>query len=81
MLIVTKLSTNSPTDFCIALIERELEDNREKKIWMSRWPIMQRMIDQASNLERVFNELIHRFGYADKLAIHYESERPNAEAV
>ncbi|OLQ93070.1 hypothetical protein BIY22_00840 [Vibrio panuliri] len=81
MLIVTKLPTNSPTDFCVAFIERELEDNREKKIWMSRWPIMQRMIDQASNLERVFNELIHRFGYADKLAIHYESERPNAEAV
>ncbi|MCY9855275.1 hypothetical protein [Vibrio mediterranei] len=78
---MTKLPTSSPTDFCVAYIERELEDNREKKIWMSRWPVMQRMIDQASNLERMFNELIHRFGYADKLAILYESERPNAEAV
>jgi len=78
---VTKLPTNSPTDFCVAFIERELEDSREKKILMSRWSLMQRMIDQASNLERVFNELIKRFGYADKLAILYESERPNAEAV
>ncbi|WP_239480677.1 hypothetical protein [Parashewanella hymeniacidonis] len=48
---------------------------------MTRWPLMQRMIDQASNLERVFNELINKFGYADKLAILSESERPNAEAV
>ncbi len=78
---MTKLPTNSPTDFCVAFIERELEDNREKKIWMSRWPLMLRMIEQASNLERVFNELINKFGYADKLAILYESERPNADAI
>ncbi|TBR43882.1 hypothetical protein CBF23_003910 [Marinomonas agarivorans] len=81
MLIVTKLPTNSPTDFCVAFIKRELEDNREKNIWASGRPIMQRLIDQASNLERVFNELITQFGYADKLAILYESERTNAEAV
>ncbi|WP_240464850.1 hypothetical protein [Paraferrimonas sp. SM1919] len=78
---MTKLPTNSPTDFCVAFIERELEDNRKKKIWMDRWPLMLRMIDQASNLEKVFNELINKFGYADKLAILSESDRPNAEAV
>ena len=32
VLIVTKLQTNSPGDFCVAFIERELEHNREKNV-------------------------------------------------
>ncbi|MCD9504754.1 hypothetical protein GLP37_21565 [Photobacterium phosphoreum] len=60
------LPKTTPTAFCQAFIERELESNKSKPIWMSYWPVMERMIDRADELSIVFDELIGKFGYSDK---------------
>ncbi|MCL1082974.1 hypothetical protein [Shewanella psychromarinicola] len=60
------LPTNSPTAFCKAFIERELKSNRQGHIWMTYWPVMERMIERADELTLAFNELIKKFGYSDK---------------
>ncbi|MBE3897351.1 hypothetical protein HJ156_22015 [Vibrio parahaemolyticus] len=60
------LPTNSPKDFCTAFIKRELEDCKESRIWMSYWPIMERLIERADELNTVYEELIDKFGYSDK---------------
>lgn len=61
-----KLPTSSPTAFCKAFIERELKSNEQEKIWMTYWPVMERMIERADELTLAFNELINKFGYSDK---------------
>lgn len=66
------LPKTTPTAFCQAFIERELENNKSKSIWMSYWPVMERMIDRADELSIVFDELIGKFGYSDK----YEGFHP-----
>jgi hypothetical protein len=60
------LPTNSPTAFCKAFIERELKSNKQEHIWMSFWPVMERMIERSNELTPAFNELIGKFGYSDK---------------
>ncbi|MUL01364.1 hypothetical protein GNP89_03950 [Aliivibrio fischeri] len=60
------LPKNNPTDFCKAFIERELKDCKESNIWMSYWPIMNRMIERASELNSVYSEIISQYGYSDK---------------
>lgn len=60
------LPKNSPKDFCTAFIKRELEDCKESEIWMSYWPIMERMIDRADELNAVYEELIEKYDYSDK---------------
>ncbi|GIU32560.1 hypothetical protein L2719_10080 [Shewanella schlegeliana] len=60
------LPTNSPTAFCKAFIERELKSNKQNHIWMSYWPVMERMLERADELTLVFHELIKKFGYSDK---------------
>lgn len=60
------LPKTSPQEFCTAFIARELKDCQEKKIWMSSWPIMQRMLDRSDELQQVFDELISKFDYSDK---------------
>ena len=61
------LNKDNPTAFCKGFIERELRSYQEKKIWMSYWTVMQRMVDRAGELGLAFNELIKAFGYSDKL--------------
>ena len=48
----------NPTDFCAAIIKRELNENKEKNIWMSYWVVMQRLIDRKDELSNVFQEAI-----------------------
>ncbi|MGI2171089.1 hypothetical protein ACROAE_13030 [Shewanella sp. MF05960] len=60
------LPTSSPTAFCKAFIERELKSNKQGHIWMSFWPVMERMIERSNELTPVFDELIGKFGYSDK---------------
>lgn len=60
------LPKNSPTDFCRAFIERELLSDRKKKIGMSHWNTMERLIARSDELELVYSELIGAFGYSDK---------------
>lgn len=60
------LPKTSSTDFCKAFVERELITYKENKIWMSYWPIMERMIESSSELSNVYKELIDRFDYTDK---------------
>lgn len=61
------LPKTSPTDFCKAFIQRELEDLKSVDIWRTCWPVMQRMIERADELSIVFKEIIDKYGYADKL--------------
>ncbi|PMG26654.1 hypothetical protein [Vibrio splendidus] len=65
------LPTNSPRDFCKAFIKRELEDCKESEIWMSYWPIMERMIERACELNTVYEEIIGKYGYSDKQCCAY----------
>ena len=61
------LPKSTPTEFCKAFIQRELESYQgDQPIWMSYWPILERMIESTEELKRPFSELIDRFGYADK---------------
>jgi hypothetical protein len=60
------LPKTSPQEFCTAFIVRELKDFKEKRIWTSALPIMQRMIDRSDELKQVFDELVAAFGYSDK---------------
>ena len=61
------LPKSTPTEFCKAFIQRELESYQgDQPIWMSYWPILERMIERTEELKRPFSELIDRFGYADK---------------
>lgn len=65
------LPKNSPMDFCNAFIKRELKDCKESEIWMSYWPIMARMIERASELNVVYEEIIGKYGYSDKQCCAY----------
>ncbi|MDT0581506.1 hypothetical protein [Brumicola blandensis] len=60
------LPTTSPTAFCKAYIQRELESYQQDKIWMSSWPTMQLIIERAEELKKPFEELINKYGYLDK---------------
>lgn len=60
------LPKNNPTIFCKAFIARELKEYQEKNIWMSYWPVMERLIDRANELTIVFDEIVDKFGYSDK---------------
>ena len=60
------LPMNTPTEFCNAFIKRELKDYKESKIWMSYWPIMERMIDRSLELQTVYKEIVTNYGYTDK---------------
>ncbi len=60
------LPKDSPMNFCKAFIQRELDDNKEKRIWMSYWPVMESMIKRADELKLPFEELVNAFGYLDK---------------
>lgn len=62
-----KLRRNNPTVFCKDFIDRELESYKEKSIWKSYWPVMQRMIDRADELTLAFDEIVSKFGYSDKV--------------
>lgn len=65
------LPTDNPTVFCKAFIQRELDSYRsDEPIWMSYWPVMERMIDRADELKLPFQELIDAFGYSDRLEGH-----------
>lgn len=60
------LRKTSPTVFCKALIQRELEALKAEDIWRTCWPIMQRLIERADELSIVFKEIIDKYGYADR---------------
>lgn len=64
------LNTTNPTVFCKSIIERELSDLKEKKIWMTRWELMERMISRAEEMSIVFQELVDAFGYSDTYEYH-----------
>jgi len=57
------IPTVSPTEFCAAIIKRELADNKENNLWMSYWGVMQRLIDRKNELSTAFQEMINAFGY------------------
>lgn len=65
------LPENSPMDFCTAFIKRELEAFKESEIWMSYWPIMERMIERACELNAVYEGIIAKYGYSDKQCCDY----------
>lgn len=71
------LPKKNPKVFCRAFISRELEENKSNNIWMSYWPIMERLIERSDELELVFNEIVENFGYSDK----YEGYPPNNSTV
>ena len=60
------LPKDNPVNFCKAFIQRELDDNKEKRIWMSYWPVMESMIERADELKLPFEELVNVFGYSDR---------------
>lgn len=59
--------------FCKAYISRELKENRASNIWMTYWPVMERLIERADELTIVFDEIVEKFGYSDK----YEGYPPD----
>ncbi|TMS92347.1 hypothetical protein CWB58_14775 [Pseudoalteromonas sp. S201] len=59
------LPKDNPVKFCEAFLQRELDDYKEKQIWMSYWPVMERMIERSDELRLPFQELVHAFGYSD----------------
>jgi len=59
------LPKNNPQAFCKAFISRELRKNKASNIWMTRWPIMERLIERADELTIVFEEIVEKFGYSD----------------
>lgn len=61
------LPTENPTVFCTAFIQRELDSYKsDGPIWMTYWPVMERMIERADELKLPFQELVDAFGYSDK---------------
>jgi len=68
------LPKDNPTQFCKAFIKRELDSYRgDNPIWMTYWPVMERMIERADELRLPFGELIDAFGYSDM----YEGNPPD----
>lgn len=61
------LPKDSPSNFCKAFIQRELNSYKEKRIWMSYWPTMESMIQRANELIQPFEELVGEFGYMDMM--------------
>jgi hypothetical protein len=60
------LPKGNPMNFCKAFIQRELDDNKEKRIWMSYWPVMESIIKRSDELKLPFEEVVNAFGYSDK---------------
>jgi hypothetical protein len=60
------LPKNNPLAFCKAFISRELEENKASNIWMTYWPVMERLIARAEELTIVFDEIVEKFGYSDR---------------
>lgn len=57
------LPKENPTQFCKAFIQRELDSYRnDNPIWMTYWPVMERMIERADELRLPFQELVDKFG-------------------
>ena len=48
------LPKDNPVKFCEAFLQRELDDYKEKQIWMSYWPVMERMIERSDELRLPF---------------------------
>lgn len=61
------LPKSNPVQFCKAFIQRELDEYRsDGPIYMTYWPVMERMIKRADELKLPFQELIDAFGYSDR---------------
>ena len=61
------LPKDNPTSFCKAFIQRELNSYKEDgPIWMTYWPVMERIIERANELQLPFKEIIDEFDYSDK---------------
>ncbi|AFV87721.1 MULTISPECIES: hypothetical protein [Alteromonas] len=68
------LPNDNPTLFCKAFIQRELDSYKsDSPIWITYWPVMERMIARADELKLPFKELVDAFGYSDK----FEGYPPN----
>ena len=74
MLISPPIPKTNPTDYCAAVIKRELENNKENKLFMSYWGVMQRLIDRKEELSNAFQEAIDAFGYQEGRNCFYPEE-------
>ena len=63
---MSSLPNTSPTAFCKAFIKRELASFRQKDLYVSYWPVMERIIDREQEFTAVFDEIINKYGFSDK---------------
>lgn len=54
----------SPLELCEEFTRNELKDLQDKQIWMSWWPVMERMLNRPHELEPVYAEICNAFGYS-----------------
>ena len=59
----SKINKKSIT-FCEELTKKHLTYNREHKIWMSWYPIMERILSRTTEMEIVYDELCASFGHS-----------------
>lgn len=59
---MNKLKKQAPLEICEEFTKKNLEDLKNKQIWMSWWPLMERMLKRSNELEPVYAELCKEFG-------------------
>lgn len=67
------LPTNTPTAFCKAYIQRDLQDFKDAPMNKSFWTTMERIIARADELQKPFDELINEYGFYDR--DHFSEDR------
>lgn len=63
------MTHTNPTDFCVFLLTRDLANLKSAEISTKYWPVIERILDRANELERPFKEIVEKYGYEDH-AIH-----------
>ncbi|MBP2699504.1 hypothetical protein [Photobacterium lucens] len=61
------LPKTTPTEFCRAYIERDLQNFIENNKYKDRQKVMKQMLLRSDELSIMFRELVDAFGYSDKM--------------
>ena len=73
------LPTDCPTAFCEGFTSQELADLKEKNIWNSWHPVMERLLSRSFEMKSVYKEICGQFGYS--LECHSPALRLTLEAI